>query len=169
MDESTYAKRRLFRILSWIMVGLYIVLNVGVLSVDTPLSVLVFVLPIINILIIGGWFVLRAFFNISNGKIKHAQYLESRPSETPPSYSHSDPTYIPDVTIPTELFNSMNPGTSVQLDLTLKNYLQPGRTILFHDETNYGTVKRLSVKQATVGEGWIEASFVEPGPASAQP
>jgi hypothetical protein len=166
MDEDTYNKRRLFRILSWVMIGLYLVLNVGVLVLNTPLSLLVIILPLINIVIIGGWFLLRAFFNNSNDKIKHHEYLESRPIDTPPpQYGQpSGSTYVPDVTIKSELFVTIeqDPTKPQSFDASLQDYLKPGRIIVFHNELNYGSVLNVRVDKVVRRENILEVSFKKP-------
>lgn len=165
MHENNFNKRRLFRILSWTIVGLYVALNVGVITLNTPLSALVIVLPIINLALIGGWFLLRAFFNDANDKIKHNEYLESRPSKLPPpQYGNaSNPTYVPDVTIPSDVFDAIEakPDTLQEFDVSLGDYLKPGRFIIFHNDQNYGSILKLKVNKIAQNEKILEASFTK--------
>ena len=163
MNDDQYSKRRLFGSLSWLIVGVYIVANVAILNSQVPLSALLIVLPIINIVLIVAWFFVRFLFNNVNDPIKHSKYLSSKPSVHPPDkYGNENRSeYVPNVKVSTELFNSINtePNNKVVFDSTLKDYLKPERIIVFHDETDYGALKEVKVSKVTMREIDIEVSF----------
>ena len=163
MNDDKYSKRRLFGSLSWLIIGVYIAANIAIINTMMPFSTLVVVLPIINVVLIVAWFIVRSFFNIANDPIKHSEYLNSKATVRPPDkYGNENRSeYIPNVKVRTELFNSINtePNNKALFDITLKDYLKLERIIVFHDENNYGALKEVKVAKVTMREVDIEVSF----------
>ena len=166
MEDSDHSKRRLFSALSWFVVGLYLILNIGVVISDSPISVLVVVIPLINITLITAWLFVRSLYNKANTRIKHRQYMHDKAAEQPiPKYGKGNGfDYIPDIKINSKIFVdlSSDPNDKAIFDLTMKDYLKIGRVINFHDEVDYGMVKKLKVSHVSMRESDIEVRFSQP-------
>ena len=163
MNDDKYSKRRLFGSLSWLIVGVYVALTVWVISTDIPFSVTVIVVPLLNVVLIGTWFLVRTFYNNANDSIEHSKNLISKATILPPAKYGGEhrSEYIPDIKVNTDLFNSIKfeLNNVVSFDITLKDYLKPERIIIFHDEMNYGVLKEVKVSKVTIHENDIEVSF----------
>ena len=170
MDYEASSKRRLYGTLSWVIVGLSLILNYGMLTSDTSFQTRIIVIPLVNAILIIAWFYVRTLYNTLNSKLKHEKQMELRPEEKPaPSYRRgSGEAYTPNLTIATHLFESLGtePSKSVLLDISLKDYLKPGGIIIFHDELNYGLLKKVMVLKVNTNEHEIEAFFTEPNSIS---
>lgn len=166
MEHKDYSKRRLLNALSWIVVGTYIALNAAVVTGGSPLSVLVVILPLINIILITVWFFVRSFYNKVNRSIKHRQYMQEIVVEQPmPKYGKGNGAqYIPNIKIEAELFNNLSADSNnkTTFDTTMKDYLKVGQIITFHDKEDYGMIKRLEVSKVVTHERSIAVSFCEP-------
>lgn len=166
MNEKNHKNKKLFGILSWLIIVLYLLINVGVVINNTPFEVMIAVLPLTNIILIVAWFFVRTFYNKANDAIKHQKYLDSKAPEIPiPTYSpYESQKFIPHVKIDTELFNSIDlgSGNKYTFDITLKNYLKQNNIIIFHDEMNYGLAKTVEVSHVYLQGDVIEASFIKP-------
>lgn len=163
MNNDNHIKRWLFEVISWTVVAIYLVLNIGVASSNLPFLSLIVILPVMNIVIIAAWFYFRGLRNSAINAIKHQEFLASRPDKQPePQYGKgSGQEYIPNVTIAAELFDVINgdPNKSVTFDISLKDYLQPGRKIVFHNKLDYGDLKKVEIAQSTTSDKGVEAGL----------
>lgn len=163
MNEDNYSKRRFYRFLSWVIVGIYLVFNVGIFISGVPFAVMAVSLPVINIVLITAWFVVRFFFNKANDPIKHSRYFGSKATEPPlPKYGVGNGlVYEPNIKVSTEQFNdiSTGPNNKTVFDITMKDYLKLDRVITFHDEIDYGTTKKVRISKVDVHEKDIDVSF----------
>jgi len=163
MDYDSLSKRRLYSTLGWVLIGLVVIFNIAVTVADIPLQALLIVVPIVNIVLIIAWLFVRTLFNISNSKLKHDQKMSLRPEDTPPPQYGQDAQngYIPNLTVDSELFKSITtePGKSVFLDSSMKDYLEPGRVMVFHDEVDYGSRKEVRVSKVITGKQTVETFF----------
>lgn len=165
MDYNSLSKRRLFSAIGWVIVGLWAIFNVAITFSGVPPQAAIIIVPIVNVVLIAIWFFVRTLYNIANSKLKHDSKMELYEEPKPiPTYSEDDAeVYIPNITVDTELFKSIttDPSKSVSLDVSLSDYLKPGRVIIFHDEIDYGLRKEVKVSKATTKDDGIEAFFTK--------
>lgn len=163
MDYDSVSKRRLFGALSWVVIGIWIILNFTLSFAGVPLQTLIIVLPIVNILLIVAWIFTRTLYNISNSKVKHDKKMELRVEDTPlPKYGSGEgEDYIPNVTVDSELFKQISTESEegVLLDVSLGDYLKPGKVIIFHDGFDYGMRKEVKVLKVETHDTMIETFF----------
>ena len=165
ISTSLYSKRRLFNALSWLVVAAYIVINISMVTSGLNAIKVFIVLPIVNVILIALWFFIRTFYNNANDTIRHAELAEERPPVEPiPVYGHKDDyEYVPDIRIENDLFIEINAnlGNKVLLDVTLKDYLKPGRVITFHNKSDYGMMTKVKVIHSKVEEKGVTVTFSE--------
>lgn len=164
MDKDDHIKRWLYEIISWVVVAVYLMLNIGVSSSNLPFLSLIVILPVINIVIIAAWFFFRGLRNSAITSIKHQAFLAAKPESQPqPQYGKaSGQDYVPNVTIASELFEKIsgNPADLIMFDISFKDYLQKGKRIVFHNKLDYGDLKRVEVVSSHIDDSGIEASFI---------
>jgi len=163
MNLGLYSKRRLFKALSWLVVALYLVLNISITTSGLTIIKTIIFLPLVNIVLIAAWFFVRSFYNNANDAIRWAESMEERPVDGPiPVYGHNDNSeYEPSLKVKDDVFNEINtkPGNEMIFDMSLKDYLKPGRVIIFHNEIDYGMTKKVKVVKANLIDEKIRVSF----------
>ena len=163
MDKDNLIKRWLFEIISWIVVVIYFALNIGVSQSNYPLLSLIIILPVMNIVIIAAWFYFRGLRNSAINSIKHQEFLATQPDNlSEPQYGKGGGQgYIPNVTIESELFDSINgdPENVLVFDMSFKDYLQPGKKIVFHNKVDYGDLKKVEVVQSITNNKGVEVGL----------
>lgn len=163
MDYRAISKRRLYSALSWATIVLWLLFNLSMAVSGVPFMVTLIIVPIINILFIATWVLMRTFYNVHDAKIKHDKkmelYTEGRP--TPRYGEGKGEAYIPNLTVDAELFKRIGAEAKrpIILDVSLRDYLKPGRVIIFHNEVDYGSWKKVEVIDAKQEEKEMTVFF----------
>ena len=166
MEEDNESKKRFFGAVSWLIIVAYLILNIALMTGDTSLEVQVVTLPLLNLIFIVAWFLVRSFYNKASSVSPSKQDRDAGPSEIlVPTYGESNrQAYTPNLTIPTNLFADImtDPGNKMTFDLSMSGYLKKGQTLIFHDEMDYGVIKNVSVIEVSLKENGIEVAFSDP-------
>lgn len=154
MYESLQSKRTLMLVFLWILFALFILFNVGMVTIGLSLSTGAILQPVGNVIIIIAWVFIKSSYNDANAKLKHMLHLESMQKENdePVSYGKiHNLDYVPDLVLDDALFQHIVSGKDhdkIMLDPTIAEYVSPGRQIKFHDSSDYGYLRRIEVLSA---------------------
>jgi len=152
---GTTKQKLLLSILLWGTVLLYFVLNGIMLSLSLPFSTVLILLPLINIVILLIWVLLKTYYNKLKDDVEGVRRLENVADVKISKYgaANAPTTYVPDVDLDTETFTLIRESSSARpvaiFDKSLGEYLVPGRIVNFHHSDDYGLLLRLEVVSAT--------------------
>ena len=163
--EENQSKKRLYGSLGWVIVGIYLILNAAVFAYRMPLGALIITIPI-NVILICLWFFIRFLYNKANHSIQFSKYISEKAPE-PPKVKYGEGNgvgYVPNLTVDTDIFRSIDTenNATATFDITLKDYIKPKHVIIFHDEIDYGAIKKVEVATISKSEEGIKATFIKP-------
>ena len=81
MEEDNESKKRFFGAVSWLIIVAYLILNIALMTGDTSLEVQVVTLPLLNLIFIVAWFLVRSFYNKASSVSPSKQDRDAGPSE----------------------------------------------------------------------------------------
>ncbi|MFZ1301827.1 MAG: hypothetical protein WAQ27_04630 [Candidatus Microsaccharimonas sp.] len=162
---TNLTKQKILFVLLWAIVISYFVINVAILGLSLPFKTVVILLPIINIILIITWVLVKTYYNKVKGDVQAVVRREGVVEEKLVRYgTENAPTdYVPDLNLDAKTFELIKaselPQVKAGFDATLSEYFLPGRIIKFHHVDDYGSMVEVQVVSAKKIRNQITATI----------